>query len=257
MLFTVITVLFVAAMFAAMFALQAWGRRIGEEAWRREPDKDRGGVAAETAVFALLGLFIAFTFSGAGARFDERRDLVVQEANAIGTAWLRIDVLPADRQPQIRDLFRRYVDARLERYDPSAGRPAADAADARALTLQGEIWSATVGAIAGSGQTTAYTVALPALNDMFDIVTTREAVALLKHPPVAVFIMLFVLALIGSVFAGYGMARNSRSSIHTWGFTCVMALALYVIIDLEFPRLGLIRVDSADALLVDVRAAMN
>ncbi|HEX6722674.1 MAG TPA: hypothetical protein VF107_14000, partial [Burkholderiaceae bacterium] len=66
----------------------------------------------EAAVFGLLGLLIAFTFSGALTRFDLRRAQVVDEANAIGTAYLRIDLLPASAQPRLRETFRQYVDAR-------------------------------------------------------------------------------------------------------------------------------------------------
>ena len=72
------------------------------------------GGAIEGAVFGLLGLGLAFTFSGAAERMLVRRALIGQEGNVVGTAWLRIDVLPAAAQPEIRALFRRYVDLRLE-----------------------------------------------------------------------------------------------------------------------------------------------
>jgi hypothetical protein len=99
-------------------------------------------------------------------------------------------------------------------------------------------------------------VYLPALNDMIDITTTR-AEARRLHPPVAVFVMLGALALLGSLFAGYGMAAAPRSRLQTLGFAAVLTLALFVIIDFEFPRFGLIRIDSADSVLVDVRRSMD
>jgi hypothetical protein len=68
----------------------------------------------EGSVLALLGLLIAFTFSGASARFDTRRQLIVEATNHIGTAYLRLDLLPAGAQPALRESFRRYVDARIE-----------------------------------------------------------------------------------------------------------------------------------------------
>src|SRR5437879_73732 len=85
------------------------GRRIGV----RNLTTDRGGGAVEAALFGLLGLLIAFTFSGAATRFDTRRQLIIDEANMIGTAYLRIDLLPADAQPALREKFRQYVDSRL------------------------------------------------------------------------------------------------------------------------------------------------
>lgn len=70
----------------------------------------------EGAVFALLGLLIAFTFSGAATRFDTRRQLIIEETSDIGTAYLRLDLLPVEAQPGLREKFREYVDARLEVY---------------------------------------------------------------------------------------------------------------------------------------------
>ena len=97
-------------------------------------------------MFALLGLLIAFTFSGAAVRFDQRRSLIVQETNDIGTAYLRLDLLPPSAQPALRDLFRRYLDSRLEVYRRLPDIEAARAELARSNELQGEIWSRAVAA---------------------------------------------------------------------------------------------------------------
>jgi hypothetical protein len=83
---------------------------------RKERPHQKGLGAIEGAIFGLLGLILAFSFSGALTRFDARRHLVVEEANDIGTAWLRVALLPADAQPPMRDLFRRYLDSRIEVY---------------------------------------------------------------------------------------------------------------------------------------------
>jgi ABC-type nickel/cobalt efflux system permease component RcnA len=92
---------------------------------------------------------------------------------------------------------------------------------------------------------------------MIDITTTRT-MATLMHPPAVVFVMLFGLALAASLLAGYGMTGNRvRSWLHMLGFALVMAFAVYVILDIEYPRLGLIRVDAFDQALVDLRASMN
>src|SRR3979409_2027456 len=81
------------------------GRRLG-----RSQEDSPGLNTVSGAVFALMGLMIAFTFSGAADRFEERRHLIVEEANAIGTAYLRVDLLPAQIQPVARDDFRAYLD---------------------------------------------------------------------------------------------------------------------------------------------------
>src|SRR4030095_3260043 len=117
MIFTTFVLLIALGLFAAMVALLEVGRRIGIHRKRKDPEGAREGVVAvEGAIFGLLGLLIAFTFSGAAARFDDRRHLIVEEDNAIGTAYLRVDLVAPDLQPALRDRFRRYVDARLDVY---------------------------------------------------------------------------------------------------------------------------------------------
>jgi hypothetical protein len=94
-----------------MLVFSEVGQRIGLARLARDPEGlSKGAGAAEAAVFGLLGLLIAFTFAGAASRFEDRRLLVTAEANAIGAAYLRIDLLPGDAQPEARELFRRYLD---------------------------------------------------------------------------------------------------------------------------------------------------
>ena len=242
-----------------MLVLLEVGRRMGDRRLANDPDGARAGTGTvEGAVFALLGLLIAFTFSGAASRFDARRDLIVQETNAIGTAYLRLDLLPAGAQPALRDLFRRYVDSRLETYRKIPDVEAVKAELARSTALQGEIWTQAVAASRLEGAPPpAAMLLLPALNDMIDITTTR-AMAARMHPPLVIFAMLFGLGLASALLAGYGMAGGkSRNWLHMIGFAAVMAVAVYVILDIEFPRLGLIRVDAFDQALVELRASMK
>lgn len=247
-----------ALFFGMLFFLEV-GRRIGNHRLASDAEGARIGTGAiEGAVFALLGLLIAFTFSGAASRFDVRRNLVVEEANAIGTAYLRLDLLPADAQPALRDLFRRYVDSRLEVYRKLPDIEAAKVELVRSAGLQGEIWNQAVAAGRLDGAPPPATMLLlPALNQMIDITATRTMAAQL-HPPVVIFALLFGLALAGALLAGYGMAGGkSRNWLHMIGFAAVMAVAVYVIIDIEYPRLGLIRVDAFDQTLVDLLATMK
>jgi len=103
-------------LFLALLGMIELGRRLGISKRTRHGTVSEGLGAVEGAVFGLLGLLIAFTFSGAASRFDSRRGLIVEEANDIGTAWLRIDVLPTEAQPALRDKFREYTDARIAVY---------------------------------------------------------------------------------------------------------------------------------------------
>jgi hypothetical protein len=262
--FALVGLIAAAALFVGMLLFSEVGRRLGVARLRRDPDGfARGAGTAEAGLFGLLGLLIAFTFSGAAARFEDRRHLITEEANAIGTAYLRVDLLPGDTQPAIRDLFRRYTEARSTTYQNAAERLAGgDAADeeslARWVPLQGEIWTKAWAACQRpEAPAQATMLLLPALNEMIDITTTR-ATAIQNHPPLVIFLLLGGLCLVGALLVGYGIAPNqSRNWFHPLIFAAMLSLTVYVIIDIEFPRLGLIRIDAADQVLIDLRQSMQ
>ena len=249
-------ILIALGLFLGMLVLLEVGRRIGARHLGRHGEAAPAGLGAvQGAIFGLMGLVLAFTFSGAAARFDTRRALIVDEANAIRTAWLRLDLLPAEAQPALRESFRRYVDARLDVYRRLPDFDAALAALTQVAALQKEIWSAA--AAATRERPPAAGLLLPALNQMIDV-TTRQTMASRMHPPAIIFIMLGALALTGSLLAGYGMAAaKARNWFHILAFVAIMAVTIYVIIDLELPRLGLIRVDDFDQILVELRQGME
>ena len=246
-----------ALFFAVIVAMLELGRRIGLRRAAREGESAGTGALAG-AVYGLLALLIAFTFSGATSRFDQRRHLVVEEANAIGTAYLRVDVAPPAAQPVLRDSFRRYLDARIGAYrklpDVAATRAELD----RATRIQGEIWRHAVAACRMPDSHPSLTMLLlPALNQMIDITTTRT-VATQIHPPVVIFVMLVLLALVAAVLAGHDLGRgDGRRWLHMLGYAAILSVTVYIIVDIEFPRLGFIRVDAIDQVLVELRASMT
>jgi len=254
---------FFGAIFALLLAtgiivLLEVGRRIGARRLAEEGETAAKGFGAiESAVFALLGLILAFSFSGALARFDARRHLVVAEANDIGTAFLRIDLLPTDAQAPMRGLFRRYLDSRIETYRKLPDIEAAQAELARSLKLQSEIWSLAVSSSQKSATPQAMMVLLPALNAMIDITTTRTEAAILHSPPI-IWVMLGTLTFACALFAGYDMAgRKHLNLLHSAAFAVVLAVTVYVIIDLEYPRIGLIQMSDSDRVLVQLRESMK
>lgn len=173
--FLIVVPLLCGGLFLGMLLFIEIGRRIGVRRHSADPGSAHAGSGAvDGAVFALLG--IAFTFSGAASRFDERRHLVVEEANDIGTAWLRIDLLPEHRQPALRDLFRQYLDSRLATYRKLPDFAAAREEAARSVKLQQEIWTQTVSAARESGSQAAHMLLLPALNAIIDITTAIDQV---------------------------------------------------------------------------------
>jgi hypothetical protein len=212
--------------------------------------------AIEASVFGLMGLLVAFTFYGAGSRFDNRRMLIAQEANAIGTAYLRIDLLPPDAQPQLREDFRNYLRSRLAVFEKFPDSTAVRSELDRSAALQKELWQHAVEGSKGAAPP-AQIFLLGSINEMIDITTTRT-VAWQSHPPVAVFIMLGLTVILSSVLVGYEM---SASPVQDWipilTFWLLLGSLVYVIIDYEFPRAGLIRVSHIDQVLVDVLQNMK
>ena len=239
-----------------LLAMEA-GRRLRVTQIGAAPGESTGFGAVTGAVFGVMGLMLAFTFSGAASRFDHRRNLIVEEANDIGTAYLRIELLPEATRGPLRDKFRAYVDARLETY-----RVGADVGRIRQLLQQtaqhqGEIWNMAVAAIPGTSSPPVAALILPSLNSMFDIVTTRTAATQI-HPPGIVWVMLGGLTVVCSFLAGYEMGGSVRRDwLHVLTFALILSLTLYVIIDMEYPRLGFIRVTEMDRVLQDVRDSMR
>jgi hypothetical protein len=253
------TTLFALGLFLSILAALAIGRRIGLAVRARHPGQEiKGSSAAEGAVFGLLGLLVAFTFSGAASRFEDRRHLITEEANAIGTAWLRVDLLPAASAGAVRTQMRQYLDARIATYQQINDPAGYKTQSGRAAALQQQIWSAAIAGAATTGAAPdAAKLLLPALNEMIDITTTRQ-VATRNHPPMVIFLMLAILSLMGGLLIGYELAgKHHREWLHMLIFPLLMSVTLYVILDLEFPRRGLIRIDAADEVLIELRQSLD
>jgi hypothetical protein len=230
-----------------------FGRRTGRRRLQEDPEHSHDGVGAiEAGVFGLLGLLLAFTFSGAWTRFDARRELILKEANAIGTAWLRLDLLPAEERAKVRDDFRAYADLRIAETRAGARTLSPELAE-----LQARMWARAAAAAKLAPDARVASVLMPALNEVFDLATARY-VAADTHPPRVVFGLLFGLALAAAALAGYGMAGGrARSWLHVLCFTGSLLAAIYVSLEMEYPRRGFIRLDHYDQALVDVRAGMK
>jgi hypothetical protein len=240
-----------------MLFLLETGRRIGKHSMSVDPAGAHQGLGAvEAAVFGLMGLIIALSFSGAALRFDQRRMLIIDEANAIGTAYLRVDLLPDTAQPEVRRYFRDYLETRIELYRNISDKNKVADLEQKTASLQMKIWKASVTASRQPDNISASLLLLPALNSMIDIYSTRTAIRQI-HQPNVIFIVMILMAWVCSLIAGFGMSiRKSRSWIHLTGFIIVMLVTIIVIIDLEYPRVGFIRIDALDVLLYDLRKLM-
>lgn len=243
-------------LFFAMLVLLEAGRRLRARPGRHKLEGP-GFPAIEGAVFGLFGLLLAFTFSGAVSRWDAHRNLIVEEANDIGTAYLRLDLLPAAAQPELRELFRQYTTIRAYRFDYLPDTPQTIAAAAESERLQGEIWSRSLAAASSPGANPDATkLLLPALNAMIDITSARRN-AFEMHPPGIVYFLLFVLSCACALLAGYGMVGQKRSLVYLVGFAFIVAFTIYATLEIEYPRRGFIRLTTRNQVLLDVRDSMK
>lgn len=244
-------IIFAALLFLGLLLCMEFGRRLGRRRLARDPDAlDAGTGAVDGMVFALLGLLVAFTFSGAASRFDDRRALIVTEANDIGTAYLRIDLLPEAARAPLREAFHRYVDSRMASYARDISEADFNASHEKTKGIQAEIWTMAVEAgRRPDAQPAANMLLLPAINEMIDITSTRAA-AIRIHPPWPIFVMLILTALVCALLAGNAMLKSrSPNWIHILGFAAITTITMYVIADLEYPRRGLIQADALDQML--------
>jgi hypothetical protein len=245
-------------LFLAMLALLEAGRRIGVARTRARGNKARAGVGVvDGSVYGLLALLAGFMFSGAASRFDQRRALVGEIANAAQRSWMRIELLPDESRSSVRGDLRRYMDELISYYTgPTTSKHHLELPPQLAQA-EDSLWSRSVAACKAPGGEPARMLLLPALSETFDAVE-RERVARRIHPSPLIYVMFGVSALATALFAGYGMASGPiRNWMYTVGIAASISIATYVIIELEYPRLGLVRVGTMDQVLVEARASMK
>jgi hypothetical protein len=218
-----------------------WGA--SEVGWRladrREGQSPNIGTL-ESATLGLLALLVGFTFAMALARFEARRDAVVQEANAIGTTALRARFLPEPNRAESLKLLREYVKVRIEAFQSGHSLVERKATVERSNAVQEALWQ-QANAVAEKDKALIPTgLFIQALNQMFDAQGVRLA-ALRNQIPSIVLVTLYVLAAAASGFVGYATAidpRLTRLPVFVMGL--LISLVLYLIIDIDRPNSGFI-----------------
>jgi hypothetical protein len=207
-------------------------------------------------VLALMGLVLAFSFSNAAGRLDASRKTILDEANAIDTAWLRIDLAEPGAQPRLKELFRQYVDARIQAYEAS-GLPEYRHQLEIGTELLSQIWALAEEAIPASRPQDRMLL-LTAVNTMSDGASART-LSLSTHLPPAVFVFLLGNVLLGSMLIGTILASaGGRLWFYRLVIAAVLSLTVYAIVDMEYPRLGAFNLlKDADAQLVSLRKVMR
>ena len=211
-----------------------------------------GGI--QGAVLGMLALLLGFTFSMAVSRYENRRDLVLQEANSIGTTYLRASFLPDAHKTAVEAKLRRYVDVRLDFYSAGIDATKITAAETETATLQRELWAHTV-AVAKEAPTPITATFINTLNDTIDLDATRLN-ALRARVPVAVWMLVLVVAAASCYASGYSAgASGARTSFSNVMLPLLIAVVVTLISDFDRPRQGMVGISQQP--LLDLKASFS
>jgi hypothetical protein len=225
---------FLIAFFLLWFSAQL-GARLGRHHLPEDVRPDFGLILA--AVLTLLGLIIGFSFSMATGRYDLRKAYEEAEANAIGTEYVRAALLPETERAQVRDLLKKYTDLRIQFYETRRW-DRLQQINADTAQLQSQLWVA-VSATANSNPTVIRALAVSGMNDVLNSQGYTQA-AWWNRIPVAAWCLMFAIALFCNLLVGYG-ARKMEPKLFMI-LPVVVAVAFFLIADIDSPRGGLIRV---------------
>jgi hypothetical protein len=189
-----------------------------------------------TATLTLLALIIGFSFSMAVGRYDQRKNYEEAEANAIGTEFLRADLLPADDAMKVRELLRRYVDQRILFYGGDQPVATGEASDAQ--KVQDELWMSVARAATAQPNPVA-ALAVSGMNDVLNSQGYTQA-AWSNRIPAAAWTLMALMAIVSNVLLGY--RERSRGLLVLSVVPVVASIAFFLIADIDSPRGGVIRV---------------
>lgn len=220
---------------------------IGFRNGRRKQASATEAITQANAVLAsmlgLLALLLAFTFSAALQRYDHRSQTVVAEANAIGTTYLRARLLPKELPDEVQALLRQYLDIRVQEGRVDATEPVLrESLLNQAKLLEAQLWAHALRAAELDGRPVTSGLFIQSLNELIDTSSTRDA-ALNRHVPEIVLFLMFATIVLTTATLGYasGIAGH-RVTVAAFVLVMLIALVVYLIIDLDRPRRGAIQV---------------
>ena len=233
------------------------GYRMGRRVLRRSQEEKEAPVSAIVAsVLGLLAFILAFTFGMVADRYDARKGLVREEANAIGTAYLRSDFLQEPARAEAAKLFPRYVDLRVsiaESHSPEFVKKTV----AESTLIQARLWDMAVANARRDMNSDVGALYIEALNAVFDLQSLRLAVSLHSRIPAGIWLALYILIILSMTGVGYhtAIAGSSRRSWITPIVALAFSLVIAMIVLLDRPQSSFLAVSQQP--LLDVRASMN
>jgi hypothetical protein len=240
-----LSAVFLATLTITLLSMEV-GFRAGQLRRRRfagEEEIQAGPLVA--ASLSLLAFMLAMIFGSVQSRFHEIKQVALDEANAIGTAYLRADLLPAADRAEIRQLLREYVALRIEAVDAGTAQQVQQAID-RSEELQSVLWSRAA-ILAGQKPTPVSALFVQSVNEVIDLHETRITVGIQYRLPGIIWIVLFGLAILAVAMGGYASALSSSRRLTAISLSAALAFSvvLLLVVALDRPHLELSRVTQA------------
>lgn len=256
-LFQIPALLIAVILFILIIIMNLAGYDVRRRELNQNPDQGGDGLGpVEGSLLGLLALLLSFTFSMSANRNEMKRDVIVKEANAISTAILRCDLYPDSIRKQLHTDFNSYVDERITYYNAGIDTAKLCASLQKSGVISSRIWNRVMALSQDKENILRTQQMVPALNDMMDIVTTRDTERT-AHVPESILWMLFLLTLAGSFIIGYGSKSKRFNWIVSCCFALMTALTIYLILDLDRPRRGIINMDQTHQKIVELKELLK
>jgi hypothetical protein len=237
---------------AIVFGAVEVGYRVGRHRRMRAPEKEAPVGTMAAAMLGLLAFMLAFTFGLAANRFDERRHTVLNESNAIGTTYLRAEMLPSAHRTQVRRLLREYVDARVK--GVSLGQ--LHEAISQSQELQRQLWTEATAVAGVDPHSIVNGLFIQSLNEMIDLHSTRVMVGLRSRIPGVIWgALYFVAALTMATMGFHEGLSGARRSLASLALVIAFSSILFMTVDLDRPQEGLLRISQQS--LLDLQQLMH
>lgn len=237
--------IFIGLVIVAMFAIIELAYRFGGPFVAYFQSSDELWTTIQTGLLALVAFMLGFSFAQAQGRFDGRRALVIEEANDIGTTWLRAAQLPGPQRDAFRRVLTTYTADRLGAYAAPNSGAFIDERQAQSDRDQAVLWNIASQALAAHPTNLGYSLLMQELNSTIDD-STKQRSALTQHVPVPAIMLTLTLLLVTMFSLGLSFARaKRRPAVFTIIYVLSIALVFEMGIDYDRPQTGLIRVPLA------------
>ncbi|MDI1315840.1 hypothetical protein [Flavobacterium sp.] len=241
-----------------IFALTYFGYKAGNLKLKKLKVKTlKESSSSFSSLSGLLFLLLAFTFGMSVSRYDSRRQVIVEESNAISTAFLRADLYTEKERVLFKKDFKLYIESRINYYKAGKDQDKIKLSNSVTQSISTRLWQRASKLSFDHTNTDATRLMIPALNEMIDITTTRAAGEKAKVPDSIIW-LLFVLACFTSFYSGYSAAlKGSIDWLVEFGFCMMISVTVLFIFDLDRPFRGLVTLDESNKNIIELSNNFN